>query len=281
MHPDFNLPHSGSNTLMRSSRSSVVGLSMRLLQYSCCFLGLLGARAYLEAQCCVPPTSPSQQQCQETCGNSGQTANPCEYNSNGGCPSGDIPTNGCCCAASPIVVDAYGEGFHLTSNAEGVSFRVLPDEAQFHLSWLDNKWHNGWLALDRNGNGSIDDFTELFGNFTSQTPDRDRNGYRALAVFDAVENGGNGNGFIDPGDSVYKHLLVWIDANHDGISQPEELHPLRELGIFRIDLKYSRSTYTDTNGNNFRYKADIWDKAGRAHEICYDVFLVSTPESSK
>jgi hypothetical protein len=72
---------------------------------------------------------------------------------------------------------------------------------------------------------------------------------------------------------VYSRLLVWIDANHNGISEPEELHTLRELGIFRIDLRYALSSYTDAYGNQFRYVAKIWDEAGKAHNLCYDVFV--------
>jgi hypothetical protein len=86
-------------------------------------------------------------------------------------------------------------------------------------------------------------------------------------------NGGNGNGVLDPKDSVYDHLSLWIDANHNGISEPEELHSLQEMGIFQIDLKYHRSNYVDSNGNHFRYKARVWDNADKAHDICYDVFL--------
>lgn len=46
-----------------------------------------------------------------------------------------------------------------------------------------------------------------------------------------------------------------------------------ELGIFRIDLRYTLSRYVDANGNQFRYRAKIWDEAGQAHNACYDVFL--------
>jgi hypothetical protein len=142
------------------------------------------------------------------------------------------------------------------------------------------RWRNGWLALDRNGNGTIDDFTELFGNLTAQPFSDDPNGYVALAVFDDPANGGNGNGVIDQDDAVYDHLRLWIDANHNGVSEPEELHTLRDMGIFRIDLRYSMSAYIDANGNRFRYKGRLWDEAGAAHEVCYDVFLDTAPMTS-
>jgi trimeric autotransporter adhesin len=58
-----------------------------------------------------------------------------------------------------------------------------------------------------------------------------------LAVYDDPENGGNDNGFIDPGDAIYSKLLLWIDENHDGISQPSELKHLSDLGVSRIDLQ--------------------------------------------
>jgi hypothetical protein len=194
----------------------------------------------------------------------------------GGTPTCQFEDEGwipCCAYGSPIVIDAFGEGFHLTGLTKGVNFRVLPDEDPYRMSWTDKQWHNGWLALDRNGSGKIDDFTELFGNFTAQPPGNDPNGYAALAIFDDLMNGGNGDGAIDPQDSVYDHLWLWIDANHNGVSEPEELHNLRETGIFRIDLRYQLSSYTDAYGNRFRYKSRLWDEAGRAHHVCYDVFL--------
>ncbi len=188
-----------------------------------------------------------------------------------GCRDGYYASNFCCYNATPIVVDAFGEGFHLTRLSNGVQFRIYPDEPPYQVSWTEPQFRNGWLALDRNGTGKIDDFTELFGNMTPQPKGSGPNGYRALALFDDPMNGGNGNGVIDPGDSVYDNLRVWIDANHNGISEPSELHTLRQLGIFRIALQYTESRYVDANGNQFRYRGRIWDKTGGSHKFCYDV----------
>jgi len=92
-------------------------------------------------------------------------------------------------------------------------------------------------------------------------------------VFDEPINGGNGNGVIDPGDSVYSHLRAWIDENHNGVSEPNELHTLVEAGVFVIDLHYRESRYVDENGNVFRYKSTILDKASLRDRTCYDVFV--------
>lgn len=97
----------------------------------------------------------------------------------------------------------------------------------------------------------IDDGSELFGSATAQPKPangKTPNGFNALAVFDAPENGGTGNGFIDPGDAIYSKLLLWIDANHDGISQPSELKHLADLDVHRIDLQYARSRVVDEFG---------------------------------
>jgi hypothetical protein len=177
------------------------------------------------------------------------------------------------CVGSPITIDAFGVGFHFTDTANGVKFRVLPSGRLRQMSWPDASFQNGWLALDRNGDGTITSFRELFGPNTPQPSSPDPNGYLALAVFDDPANGGNGNGMIDPGDSVYSHLLLWIDENHNGVSEPGELHGLAEMGIFSIDLKYSLSRYVDKNGNIFRYKANISDRVSAADPVCYDVFV--------
>jgi len=198
----------------------------------------------------------------------------CDCASGYKCCSGTCITNGSTCT-TPIVLDAFDQGYHLTSLTNGVQFRLLPGGPLQQVSWTDASWKNGWLALDRNGNGTIDDFTELFGNLTPQPSSPDPNGFLALAVFDEPANGGNGNGFIDPGDAVYPHLRVWIDANHNGVSEPSELHTLQELGIFKIGLEYQLTPFVDQYGNRFRFKASFWDERGNEKDLCYDVILLN------
>src|SRR5262249_51725337 len=127
--------------------------------------------------------------------------------------------------------------------------------------------------------GLIHSGKELFGNFTPQPPSANPNGYIALAHFDKPENGGNGDGIIDSRDAVFTRLRLWIDENHDGISQPGELHSLPELAVFSVALGYRESRRVDRYGNEFRYRGrinatDRQEDSSEANPTVYDVFLV-------
>ncbi|HME34695.1 MAG TPA: hypothetical protein VKF84_05615 [Candidatus Sulfotelmatobacter sp.] len=200
----------------------------------------------------------------------------------GGCPIGqDWNPTLCACVlqTSPIIIDTTGAGFSLTSEENGVLFDISGSGHPTRLAWTSPTSGNAFLALDRNHNGKIDSGKELFGNVTEQPPSLDPNGFLALAEFDKPENGGNGDGIIDERDAVFSHLLLWIDENHDGVSQPTELHTLPQLGVYSLALRYKESTRTDQFGNHFRYKAavnpDPEDGESKDGRWMYDVFFVS------
>ncbi len=90
--------------------------------------------------------------------------------------------------------------------------------------------------LDRNGDGLINDISELFGNQTTS-------GFVALRGIDS-----NADGFIDTADPNFSHLQVWRDLDSDGRSDGNELFTLDELGISRI--KTAASSTNITNAGN-------------------------------
>jgi len=174
---------------------------------------------------------------------------------------------------SPIILAVGASAdYQLVGTQGGVWFDLNADGTPDRIGWTRPGDLVGFLVLDRNLNGIIDNGQELFGNFTPlQAGQTAANGFEALALFDRPEFGGNANGWIDPGDGVWASLRIWIDFNHDGVSQPDELFTLAELNIARISTAAYPERRRDRFGNVFRLRGQfIIDGHARP---AYDVYL--------
>lgn len=192
----------------------------------------------------------------------------------------DYYWNGADCVwtpGSPIIVDTARDGYHLTSVDDGVSFDLNGDGIPDRVAWTRPDSDDAFLAIDRNNNGRIDDGSELFGNHTPVYADRtdvtSSNGFEALKFAEGPTWGASyAEGRISSRDAIFSRLLLWRDANHNGISEPDELTPVAGAGVQWIGTQYSTKKRVDRFGNEFRQKGEIGWTDG-ATEPVYDIWF--------
>jgi hypothetical protein len=159
----------------------------------------------------------------------------------------------CACYVTPLIVALDGSWQNaMTSAPRGALFRLTPTMERLKVAWpRPVQQIAGWLARDRDGNGQIDDGSELYGSATSQPtpPGEPRHGFIALRTEDT-----NGDGLVTEADANFASMAVWFDINHDGLTQPRELQPLTSIGITSISLRYRVFGQVDSAGNQFLYE---------------------------
>lgn len=127
---------------------------------------------------------------------------------------------------SPLVLDLGGDGIEVVSLEDSnATFDMDLDGRADPTGWIGTS--DGFLVLDRNGNGVIDGRGELFGDMDGAS-----NGFEHLAELDS-----NGDGVMNANDAAWDDLSVWVDANGDGKSHPGELVTMEEAHVSEIDLR--------------------------------------------
>ena len=130
----------------------------------------------------------------------------------------------------PLVINFDGQAAQLQS--QRFAFDLNSDGEAENLPTLTGG--RGYLALDINQNGQIDNGSELFGPGSG-------NGFAELAAHDD-----DGNGWIDENDAVYEQLRVWTPAT-EGAGQ---LQSLKQVGVGAIAVNAASTAFALRDGNN-------------------------------
>lgn len=126
---------------------------------------------------------------------------------------------------------------NLNTNVASVSdqkffFDIDADGNRDEISMLEK--NSGYLALDHNNDGTINDGSELFGTISG-------NGFKDLLNYDE-----DGNGWIDEADSIFQKLKIWF-MDKDGTST---LITLKEAEVGAIYLGYENTEFSLKNTQN-------------------------------
>ena len=132
------------------------------------------------------------------------------------------------------------DDYLIYSDTEEIEFSTLDDGVNFDLdnngfaektAWIVND--DGFLVFDVNGNGSVDNGGELFGDqFVKPDGNIALTGFEALTSLDTNKNGKLDIEDAVNDDSVFNHLYVWFDTERNGKTDEGELISISDLGVY-------------------------------------------------
>ncbi len=176
-------------------------------------------------------------------------------------------------ADTPLVLDLNADGVHSVGLNAGVVFDVNADGIARETGWISPE--DGLLVRDLNGDGQINDGSELFGNGAADGQGgKTGDGFEALSLLDD-----NQDGVIDSLDGAFNELRVWQDRDTDGTTDGGELVSLESLGIQSLNLTYSTSNATES-GNLHGLVGSYTSTDGQSHEMTDVFFATGAPVPS-
>ena len=172
------------------------------------------------------------------------------------------------CASAILIATGSDQFYELTSVGQGVQFDIDADGKTEQVAWTHIRTRVAFLAIDRDEDGAITSGKELFGRHTWPGAS---DGYEALADMAMDSNEGVMRASVSEDDPLFARLLLWTDANHNGISEKWELQPVGDW-LSSLGLGYRREHGRDQVGNIFLYEgwAHLRTMPGRNSVIDWD-----------
>ena len=178
---------------------------------------------------------------------------------------------------SPLVVDLDGDGVETKEENSQIYFDHDGNGFAESSGWVGQD--DGLLVRDINGNGQIDDGTELFGNNSVLSNGQSAaNGFEALKDLDS-----NNDGIFNNQDTAWNEVKVWRDANGNGVVDENELLTLEQAGVAGINLDYQNSDIIDANGNSHKQTGTFIKTdgtTGSVHDVWFDADYADTIDKS-
>ena len=154
----------------------------------------------------------------------------------------------------PLILDLDADGIPTTGLENIVTFfDINRDGVREPSGWTAPYARDAFLWSDFNGNGVVDP-GELFGaGMLLPSGGYARNGFEALQAYDRPSAGGNRDGLITRDDGIWDSLRLWVDANHDGRSDPREISTPGSERILSLQLAETPIHRLDSHGNVIMY----------------------------